>query len=248
MCARRQDPFTDCLWLKWCCSGQGCFCPNCLSLDGMKQLMTPLQAGRTCCIQSACGCNPSGACFHCFPHPLTDLWCASKFCCLKSYCGVPFCGAPEAETWFQLCCLAIHKTEPRIIPFNKEGGGNNEGSKFCWFRCCCSGQGFECPGLCSGSIDGVMKPMSLAVMCCLLSECGIADSTKCPCGFPHPIEEEWCAQKFCCLHSYCGIGPCLAEPIQLCCIQLCPGMVGMGQAYNPASSKGAVKGNVSNII
>merc|ERR1712086_1241903 len=175
-----------------------------------------MQYGQLCCLQSSCGMHTGPVC-SCFPHPLNDLWCQTKFLCLQTYCGVPWMTAPTKK-WFQFLCLLIEGTSPRLLTSGFD-------TEFCWIRCCCEGTGLACQGY---SLDSLIKPVMQSIMCCFASECGCADGKFLGC-FLHPIDEPWCQEKFCCLQTYCGISPCLAEPFQLCCFTL---KLGKGQAFD----------------
>jgi len=229
--ALKTNPCEDLFWFKCLCQGNGCYCPGAPSMDCITAAITPISASTQCCMKSACGCRKDGAFLGCIPHPLNDLWCKSKCCCHHSYCGVPFIGPDAAKIWFQLCCIKI--TAPvafEMVPF---GQWQN---KFCWFRCCCQGQGCDCPDISPGipCIKNLMMPMSLGVQCCVESECGLNQGECCEC-FPHPINENLCTNKMCCTYSYCGLATCLAEPFQFCCLELFEGMSGMGNSAQAKS-------------
>jgi len=239
----RKDFFADCFWFKCLCSGQGGHCPNLFSADGLKALVTPIQMGRTCCIESACGCRDDGKIMGCIPHPIEDYWCMSKCCCQHSYCGVPWMGPDKLKTWFQCCCLAVEQTSPKLIPFGQWK------KDFCWFKCCCQGQGLDCDNINSfdiACVKSMCQPVSMAKMCCVQSSCGLADG-KCFGCFPHPLEEVLCAEKCLCFYSYCGFAPCMADPLQFCCLAFFVDMAGQGAAFKVEDLK-EVKINTADLV
>jgi len=147
---------------------------------------------------------------------------------METYCAVPCLGdvmRNHTYRWLQVCCVAC------------SGGGVggscevetiSPGCKdFCWFRLCCAGLGIEYD-LQSGALQ-CCKPMVASICCCIQTDLGLVEAESGGLCL-NPMKDPWCTEKFLCIQSYCGIGPGLAQPCQVCCVLV---QTGMGKKFDP---------------
>jgi len=201
-------------WLKLCCVGDGMDC------GPIESIYSPyIEYSKCCCIVRQCGCSG-------FPDIMKEDWCQEKCCCFKTYCGISaICEAP-----FQLCCIKVGPNfKPPFAVVQPALNG------FCWFKCCCSGNGMDCD-----PVNSLWQPIEMGKCCCINSACGLTD---CKCDI---MKDNWCESKCCCFKHYCGIGPICGDCFQLCCLKFTLG--GGGGGSSSVGSGGVqIAGNMGNM-
>merc|ERR1712188_245761 len=135
---------------------------------------------------------------------MKDHWCTEKCCCHHHYCGIKsICDEP-----FQCLCLACKFKSPFFECIQPAAVG------FCWFKCLCSGEGWDCAPF----PQILWDPLQRGKCFCIEFACGAQCS---PCI--DIMKDNWCEDKCCCFKGYCGIGPICGDTVQLCCLKFTMG-------------------------